>query len=229
MAYNFLGLVNNVNEMLNEVPLTSSNFADATGFYAQAKNSVNWAISKINSRSFEWPFNHTTKTLVLTPDVSRYDYEADAKTVQYNTFRIQRDDSLTNLTTYLVPVDYEEYLEKFSDMEYQPDNYHNIPVSVWRTPELQFGISPPPDQAYTLLYEYYTLPIKLTEWDDVPSVPENFEYVIFEGSMAKAFAFRGDTDQVQLFDKSFDDMIKEMRTIYTNRTEYARATTVDRR
>ena len=41
MAYNFLGLVNQINRRLNEVELTSSNFASATGFYAQAKDSIN--------------------------------------------------------------------------------------------------------------------------------------------------------------------------------------------
>ena len=37
MAYNFLGLVNEVNRRLNEVELTTSNFAAATGYYSTAK------------------------------------------------------------------------------------------------------------------------------------------------------------------------------------------------
>ena len=41
MAYNFLGLVNEVNRRLNEVELTSSNFATAIGYYNTAKDAVN--------------------------------------------------------------------------------------------------------------------------------------------------------------------------------------------
>ena len=35
MAYDFIGLVNEVNRRLNEVELTTSNFSTATGFYSQ--------------------------------------------------------------------------------------------------------------------------------------------------------------------------------------------------
>ena len=44
MAYDFLGLVNAVNRRLNEVELSSANFATATGFYSQAKDAVNASI-----------------------------------------------------------------------------------------------------------------------------------------------------------------------------------------
>jgi hypothetical protein len=37
MAYDYLGLVNDVNRRLNEVELTSSNFATATGEYSMIK------------------------------------------------------------------------------------------------------------------------------------------------------------------------------------------------
>ena len=40
MAYDYLGLVNDVNRRLNEVELTSSNFANATGEYSMIKQSI---------------------------------------------------------------------------------------------------------------------------------------------------------------------------------------------
>lgn len=61
MSYNFLGLVNDVNRRLNEVELTTSNFANAVGYYAQAKDAVNSAIRHVNFDQFEWPFNHVTQ------------------------------------------------------------------------------------------------------------------------------------------------------------------------
>ena len=66
MAYNFLGLVNAINRRLNEVELTSSNFATATGFYSQAKDAVNAAIRYLNQSEYFWAFNHNTKEQTLS-------------------------------------------------------------------------------------------------------------------------------------------------------------------
>ena len=41
MAYNYLGLVNDVNRRLNEVELTSSNFDSDIGEYAMVKDAIN--------------------------------------------------------------------------------------------------------------------------------------------------------------------------------------------
>ena len=41
MAYDYIGLVNDVNRRLNEVELTSTNFATATGEYSMIKDAVN--------------------------------------------------------------------------------------------------------------------------------------------------------------------------------------------
>jgi hypothetical protein len=228
MAYDFLGLVNDVNKKLNEVNLTSVNFADAGGFYSDVKNAVNNSIRQINTQEFNWPFNHVTKNLVLTPEVVRYNYEADAKSVSFNTFRIRGDNTLGNNTTGLFPIDYEEYLAKFSDMEYRPSNYKSIPRNVFRTPEMKFGIFPPPDKAYTLDYEYYMLPVELDLWDDAPTIPEMFRYVIFSGAMIEGYLFRGDKEASAMAAKNFVDGIDDMRKILINRLEYARSTQIIR-
>ena len=52
MAYDFLGLVNDVNHRLNEVALTSANFAAATGYYSIAKDAVNSAVRHIQQEEF---------------------------------------------------------------------------------------------------------------------------------------------------------------------------------
>ena len=94
MAYDFLGLVNDVNHRLNEVALTSTNFATATGYYSIAKDAVNSAIRHINQEEFEWPWNHVQSEIVLAPGLMKYYYPVDAKTINMNSFRIKRDNSL---------------------------------------------------------------------------------------------------------------------------------------
>jgi hypothetical protein len=224
MAYNYLSLVNAVLARVNEVPLTSVNFADASGFYADVKNAVNIAINEINTEQFEWPFNHETESVTLVADQVRYNLPADNKTVAWDTFRIRGDDTLLNDTTSLKPVDYEEYLEKYSDMEYRPTDYSALPTNVVRTRELTYCIIPPADMAYTLDFEYYVLPTDLEDYDDVPRIPEVFKHVIHNGAMHYTYMFRGDNEAATIARQVFDKQVASMRTLFTNRTEYARST-----
>ena len=66
MAYDYLSLTNEVCRRLNETELTSSNFATATGFYAQVKDAINASIRDINQKHFNWPFNPNTDDITLT-------------------------------------------------------------------------------------------------------------------------------------------------------------------
>tara|TARA_R100000234_G_scaffold99345_1_gene67975 strand:+ start:1671 stop:2582 length:912 start_codon:yes stop_codon:yes gene_type:complete len=95
MAYNFIGLVNEVNRRLNEVELTTSNFATATGYYNLSKDAVNSAIRHIHQEEYEWPWNHVEQSEILVAGEVRYSVPYDSKTINYNTFRIKRDDLIT--------------------------------------------------------------------------------------------------------------------------------------
>ena len=118
MAYDFLGLVNDVNNRLNEVELDSSNFSTSTGYFSFAKDAVNSAIRHINQEEFQWPWNHVVETETLRAGVVRYSFPDDAKTIDMNSFRIKRDSSLNVGTIRLKNMMYEEYLEKYIDADY---------------------------------------------------------------------------------------------------------------
>ena len=228
MAYDYLGLVNDVNKRLNEVELTSSNFATVTGFYSAAKDAVNGALRHINQSTFEWPFNHVEQEDVLTAGEIRYGYPADAKTLDFDSFRIKRSASFGNDTRKLKLMAYEEYLENYVDAEYDTSNtgIRSIPRVIFRTPNQGFGVYPPPDNAYELVYEYYRLPVDLISATDVPSIPEQFRYVIVDGAMYFAYLFRGNTQDATLQFQKFEEGIKDMRTLYVNRYDYVRDTRI---
>lgn len=228
MAYNFLGLVNDINKRLNEVELTEANFSSAIGFYGAAKDSVNGALRHINQSAFEWPFNHVTQTQVLTPGTIRYDYPSGVKTIDFDSFRIKRSASFGNDTRKLNIISYEEYLERYIDAEYDTSNtgIRTIPRAVFRTPDQDFGVYPPPDNAYELVYESYSVPSDLDAATDVPTVPEQFRYVIVDGAMYFAYLFRGNTQDATIQFQKFEEGIKDMRTLYINRYEYVRDTRV---
>ena len=228
MAYDYIGLVNDVNRRLNEVELTSSNFATATGEYSMIKDAVNASIRFINQHEFEWPFNHVEEEEVLTPGIVRYASPSDSKVIDFDSFRIKRDDTLGNETKKLKLISYEEYLEKHVDVEYNTSTgIRQLPTYVFKSPDQEFGIVSPPDKAYKLVYEYYRLPVDLLNDTDVPSVPEQFRYVIVDGAMHFAYLFRGETQEAAVAQQRFEQEIKQMRSLYINRYDYLRSTVVN--
>ena len=223
MAYDFLGLVNAVNRRLNEVELSTSNFASATGFYSQAKDSINASIRYINQSEYEWPFNHNTEELTLTANTSRYAFPADAKVLDFQTFRIKQNTSLGNATTKLSELSYEEYLDKYIAQEYNSTSIQGVPTKVVQAPNLHFVLTPEPDKAYELVYEYYNFPTDLAIATDVPTIPERFQHVIVDGAMHYGYLFRGNTQDALVMKEKFDEGIKHMRSQLINRTPYVRS------
>jgi hypothetical protein len=229
MAYNFLGLVNEVNRRLNEVELTSSNFATATGFYSTAKDAVNASLRHINHEESNWPWNHVEEEETLTAGTTRYGYPSDAKTIDMNSFRIKKDDTLNVGTTKLKLMDYQEYLDKYVDYEYNSgSDMQTVPRHIIRAPSQEFIVIPTPDKAYELIYEYYRNPVSLELYDDVPSVPLEFKHIIVDGAMFYAYQFRADTQASQIAQGKFEQGIKYMRSLYINRYDYVRSTVLTR-
>ena len=224
MAYNFLTLVNDINRRLNEVELTSANFAAATGYYSFAKDSVNNAIRHVQQEEYEWPWNHVEASEILLPGTARYSIPYDAKTVSMNTFRIKRNDSQNTSTTKLRVLDYEEYLDKYADSEYNSTS--SLPRYVARTPSRELIFYPKPDKAYEVIYEYFTSGFDLESALDVPNLPEQYRYVITDGAMYYVYQFRGDLQAAQLPLQKFTQGIKQLRSLHINRTEYLRDTRV---
>lgn len=229
MAYNYLGLVNDLNQRANEVELDSSNFSTAIGHYALAKQAVNASIKFINQDSFAWPFNHTTQEDTLTAGTSRYDYQSDAKFVDKDTFRIKRNTTFNNETVKLKFIDYKDYLNSYIDDEYNTEtSIRDLPYKVFLTPDEQYGVWPVPDEDYELVYEYYKVPTDLVAYDDVPTIPEQFRYIIGDGAHYYLHFFRGSYEEADRLWAKYNEAIKDMRTIYINKYEYVRDTRIHR-
>lgn len=227
MAYDFIGLVNDVNRRLNEVELTTTNFATAQGYYNLTKDAVNASIRHINQEEYEWPWNHVEAMEVLTPGEVRYSMPYDAKTVNMHSFRIKRDDSLNVETKKLKLLNYEEYLDKYADFEYNSSTgIRTTPRYVVRAPSRELLFVPAPDQSYEVVYEYYTTGVDMVKAADVPTVPEQYRHVIVDGAMYYAYVFRGDIQAANISQSKFTDGIKYMRSLNINRTEYIRDTRV---
>ena len=223
MAYDFIGLTNEVLARMNEVALTSANFSSSRGFQTQCKNAVNDAINYINQREYGWPFSHATQTETLVADQTRYTIPTGTQHVDYETFRISKDNTLGVAGVSLRILDYKEYVDRFIDQETTSD-VGGVPLYVFRTPDNNYGLYPYPDKAYQLKYEYYSKPTLLSATTDAPAVPEQFRQVIVDGATAYAYQYRGEAQQYGINFSRFEEGIKHMQSILLNRADYVRST-----
>ena len=143
MAYDYLGLTNDVLNRMNEVELTSATFTSARGFQIQCKNAVNDSINYINSREFGWPFTHSTATVTLVANQTRYTLPANTQSIDYETFRISKDAALGVAGTTLRVLDYKEYVDRAIDQE-STTGVGAVPSYVFRTPDNNYGLYPYP-------------------------------------------------------------------------------------
>ena len=224
MAYDYLGLSNEVLSRMNEVVLTTSNFGSARGFQIQCKNAVNDAINYINQREYGWPFNHSTHTETLVAGTTRYSLPANTKHVDYETFRIVKDATLGSSGGTIRVLDYKEYVDKYIEQEDDTTIEGGIPVNVFRTPSNDYGLYPYPDKAYDIRFDYYSVPSVLANATDVPTVPEQFRQVVADGATAYAYQYRGEAQQYGINFARFEEGIKHMQSLLLNRTDYVRST-----
>lgn len=230
MAYNFLELTNEACRRLNEVELTSDNFANVKGFQGHIKDAVNSAIRDINYTHYEWPFNHSIETELLTPGITRYPFPVDAAFVNPDTFRIKANTTFGNDTVKLKLIDYDDYLNKYVNQEYESDDSnYDCPHSVFLTTGLEYGVVPVPDEEYEIVYEYFRVPADLELATDVPSIPERYRSVIIDGAMYHSYLFRSNEQAAMMAKDKFDKGITRMRTMLIGSSvQYMRSGMVQR-
>lgn len=227
MAYNYLELVNKVCRTLNEVELTSTTFAGSSGVYGRIKDSVNFAIRDINQKYNQWPWFHTSYTETLVAGTTRYNFPADCKYANMDTFRISANASLGNDTIHLKQVSYEKWLELAADEEYDSDST-GTPRFVFETLDNNYGLSPTPDKAYSLHYEYFTVVTDLVNYTDVPTLPVEFESVIISGALSYVYQFKKDYEASNMETQKFENKLKELKQQYINRYNTLGSTMITR-
>ena len=215
MAYTYLDITNEVLARFNEVALTGSNFITSRGFQTQCKNAVNDAINYIFQREFGWSFSHELQTETLVAGTTRYSIGATVYNVDYETFRIEKSDSLGTAGVTLRVMEYKEYVDRYIDQESTSD-VGGVPIYVFRTPDNNFGLFPYPDKAYTLKYDAYIKPTALSAATDVPTIPEQFRQVIVDGATAYGYQYRGEAQQYGINFARFEEGIKHMQSLFIN-------------
>lgn len=212
MALTFLDLTNTALRRLNEVELTQDNFATVVGVHAQTKDAVNAAIRDIIDMHPEWPFMHSSYTQTLVIGTGDYALQTSTDRVDWDSFRILRDDANDITASYLRPIDYTQWLQRRFEEDAQRDaENHAKPMYVYRTQNERFGITPTPDKAYQVRYEYWITPVDLVDFDDTAVIPDAYKNVIVDGSMYHTYMFRENFESAQNVFARFKIKTDQMR------------------
>ena len=229
MATTFITLVNDTLRRLNEVELTSTDFATATGFRALVKDAVNASLQEISQKEFEFPFNHTTGSLTLVAGTSQYTLATDLKVADWDSFRINYDSSNNYSARVLKLLNYDSYNRRYFERDSEADTGdRDQPIYVYRTLDTKAGFTPIPDAAYSVSYDYFAYATDLSASTDTMTVPDAFKHVVLDGALYHCFIFRDNSQQAGIAKAKFDDGIERMRTLLINRFVDVRDTRVNR-
>lgn len=229
MSSTYLSLTNRLLRRLNEVVIDETDFSGARNVQALAKDSINYSIREILSYVQEWPFTTTSTTQVLTAGTQEYDFPADLHVVDWDSFLVQKDATLSTPVNAkkLDVVSYDEYQDKYRERDENMDAVsRDVPAYIYRTQQTKFGVTPPPDQAYTIQYVYNSFPADLSASSDTCIIPPRFDHVILEGGMVYMMRFRSNEQATQYHTAKFKEGLEFMRRVLLDPPDYFRANVV---
>lgn len=216
----FISLTNKLLRRVNEVEIDQSDFTSARGVQFMAKDAINATIQNIQQAEFTWPFNASTGSQLLVVGQEEYDWSSDLKLPKWNSLRIAKDDSLSTRghpLSFISRNQWEKYLR--DDDEYSGTTGLAVPLYNFEKHGFGFGVSPSPDKAYTVTYEYWITSAYLSAYDDTSSIPDIYDEVIIQGGLYHVYMFRDNREQAGDAEKTFKDQLENMRSILINKED----------
>lgn len=227
MPSTYLNLCNMVLRRINEVEIAQADFGTVRGVQALVKDAVRAAIAKINQAEFEWPFNASEHTQVLTAGRTEYDWPDYFKIADFNSFQIQKDNSLATSYKTLSAIERDDWYRDYRDTDYEAGSAgRGVPDFVFPSHGTGFGVTPSPDKAYSVRFRYYLNYADLTAYDDVTRIPESFDTVIVDGALYHLYMFKDNLDAANAAFIAFQSGLKDLQTLYINSYQSVRDTRI---
>lgn len=225
----YLEMVNKLIRRVNEVELDSSNFASARGVHGAIKDGIVDTLDKIYQRKYKWPFLAVLQTQVLTAGDQQYSWPADFLSVDWNSFQLQKDETLNVASKTLKVLQREEWYRyrRDGDTDSLPDG-RNIPVYVFSDQGLGWGVTPNPERAYTIKYTYYKNPVRPTLYSDEILLPKEYEFVVMAGALYHMYLFYDNNERATIAKEERDVGIADMvNSLLANNMEHMYAGVVN--
>lgn len=227
MPSTYIDLCNKTLRRLNEVEISADNFPSVRGVQALVKDAVKAAIAKVNQAEYGWPFNAAEHTQVLNVGQTEYTWPDYFKVSDWNTFQIQKDESLGVSYKTLKSIDQDEWYRSHRDADFEAGSAGRaIPDFVFPSHGNGFGVSPSPDKAYTIRFRYFQNYSDLTTATDVTRIPESFDTVIVDGALYHLYMFKDNLEAANAAFLAFQQGIKDLQTLYINNYQYISDTRV---
>ena len=216
---NYLQLCNNVLREINEVEIV--NIGSTRGIQTSVKDFINKAQRDIINSEVEWPFTVVSQSFSTAAGTSEYSRESDAKTLDFDSFTVQKSGEAERTLRYL---SFNEYLDAKNEIDTNPNtSARAAPDFIYETPDNKIGLSPVPDDIYTVRYYYYQTSTDMSDATDTPVIPERFHDVIVNRARYYAHMLRSDVQFSQLAMRDYTDGLSRMRVELINRKDYMRA------
>ena len=253
MATTYLDITNEVLRELNEIPLTSANFASAVGLQQFVKDAVNKSIFDIANQEPQLPFFsaglsgatdpfYGNVTVATTAGTRWYLLKSGSSNIANDYGSIDWDDFY--ITTINVSGESAPYVSKglkflsladwkrhYRDSENADDadtQAYGEPKFVIKSPDSRkFGLSPIPDKVYNIHFYAFEKPTKLSAHDDTIVFPEQYSNVITSRVRYYVWQFKESPQQAAFALDDYKKALKYMKSNLINPTP--RAMTDDRR
>lgn len=221
MPTQFMTLTNRLIRRLNEVPIpSSSDFASTRGVQQLAKDAIKASILTINSKEYKWPFNATTGQQLLTVGTQEYNWPSDLKVVEWESFRLVKDDVLNVTARTLRYTSREQWYEYWREDDLNAGSAGlNVPHFVFERHGYGFAVSPSPDKAYSVAFDYYVIPTDLVNFDATSNIPSQYDEAIIQGALYHFYMFRDNTTQAREAELQFEKQVGLMRSLLINKND----------
>lgn len=227
----YITLTNRVLRRLNEVELTTSDFDNARGIQAAAKDAINSAVFDLNAQQYEWPHNAAEEATALVIGQTEYSNPLSLKTFEWNSFQIVGEGTYSTQNISL------EYLER--DVWYKThrdtddDNAAlgiSIPKYVFASHGTGWGVSPAPDKPYRIQFRYFLHPAEMVNHGDTVTgnvaYPVAFTPTLIEGAMYHLYMLKDNSEAAQMAKANFDRAVGDLKSQYINKFNSIRDTRV---
>jgi|TARA_R100001463_G_scaffold96035_2_gene150584 hypothetical protein len=242
MATTFLTLTNDVLRELNEIELTSSTFASATGIQNFVKNSINKSINDIANEEPQLPFFavaasggtdpfYGNVTVATTAGIRWYLLKDGSSSITTDYASIDWDDfyiTTINVSGETAPfvskgLDYltlSDWTSRLRDSENADDSdsqSYGEPQYVIRSPDhRKFGLSPIPDKVYNVHFYAYNAPTALSAFSDEIVFPDQYSNVITARSRYYVWQFKESPQQAAFALEDYKKGLKHMKSNLIN-------------
>ena len=221
----FIALTNKVLRSLNEVELTSANFANSRGIQTAVKDFINRSVNDIYTAELEWPFLHSDGTTTTVAGTAEYALPTGYKSIDVDTAYLIE----TGVDIKVIPyIPYNQFNNQFRERDLDPTTTDNrdTPDYFYLTQDDKFGLTPIPDKEYIFHYEFWATHTDLSASTDEPLLLARYQDAIVARSKYYVHQLRADLQAASLKNSEYEDKINRMRIDLINKPDYMRSTAI---